>query len=111
MVASDIIVTKAGPSTIIEAAIAGLPMIISDRIPGQETGNVQLVVDNDAGIYAPKPEKVADTVALWLSEGEERLAKRSENAKRIAYPNAVWDIAESVWEWAHKPNISTTQVS
>jgi len=111
MVASDIIVTKAGPSTIIEAAIAGLPMIISDRIPGQETGNVQLVVDNDAGIYAPKPEKVADTVALWLSEGKERLAKRSENAKQIAYPNAVWDIAESVWEWAHKPNISTERVS
>jgi len=111
MVASDIIVTKAGPSTITEAAIAGLPMIISDRIPGQETGNVQLVVDNDAGIYAPKPEKVADTVELWLSEGKERLAERAENAKRIAYPNAVWDIAESVWEWAHKPSIVSSRVS
>lgn len=111
MVASDIIVTKAGPSTIIEASIAGLPMIISDRIPGQETGNVQLVVENDAGVYVPKPEKVADTVALWLSEGKERLAERAENAKRIAYPNAVWDIAESVWEWAHKPSIATSKVS
>jgi len=111
MVASDIIITKAGPSTIIEAAIAGLPMIISDRIPGQETGNVQLVVDNDAGIYAPKPETVADTVATWLSEGKKQLAKRSENARQIAYPNAVWDIAESVWEWAHKPSISPERVS
>lgn len=111
MAASDIIVTKAGPSTIIEAAIAGLPMIISDRIPGQETGNVQLVVDNDAGVYLPKPEKVADTVAEWLSEGPERLAERSENAKRIGHPNAVWEIAEAVWEWAHKPNIETSRVS
>lgn len=107
MAASDIIVTKAGPSTITEAAIAGLPMIISDRIPGQETGNVQLVVDNDAGVYLPKPEKVADTVAQWLSEGKERLAERAENAKRIAHPNAVWDIADAVWEWANKPNIET----
>ena len=111
MVASDIIVTKAGPSTITEASIAGLPMIISDRIPGQETGNVQLVVENDAGVYAPKPDKVADTVALWLAEGEERLAQRAENARRIAYPNAVWDIAEAVWEWAHKPKFTTSRVS
>lgn len=111
MAASDIIVTKAGPSTIIEAAIAGLPMIISDRIPGQEVGNVQLVVENDAGVYLPKPEKVAETVAEWLAEGPEKLAERTENAKRIARPNAVWEIAESVWDWAHKPSIETTRVS
>jgi 1,2-diacylglycerol 3-beta-galactosyltransferase len=111
MVASDIIVTKAGPSTITEAAIAGLPMIISDSIPGQEAGNVKLVVENGAGIYAPKPEEVAGTVALWLSEGEDRLAERAENAKRIAYPNAVWDVAESVWDWAHTPTILTSRVS
>ena len=72
---------------------------------------MQLVVNNDAGVYVPNPEKVADTVAQWLSEGEERLAERAENARRIAYPNAVWDIAESVWEWAHKPSIITSRVS
>ncbi len=111
MASSDIIVTKAGPSTITEAAIAGLPMIISDRIPGQETGNVQLVVENDAGVYLPQPEKVADTVAQWLSEGSEKLAERAENARGIARPNAVWEIADSVWEWAHKPSIQKTSAS
>jgi 1,2-diacylglycerol 3-beta-galactosyltransferase len=105
MAASDIIVTKAGPSTIIEAAIAGLPMIINDRIPGQEVGNVQLVVENDAGVYEPKPEKVAATVAEWIAQGPEHLAERTANAKRIARPNAVWEIAEEVWKWAHKPVI------
>lgn len=110
MAASDIIVTKAGPSTIIEAAIAGLPMIISDRIPGQEVGNVKLVVENDAGVYEKKPDKVAETVAEWISQGSEKLAERTANAKRIARPNAVWEIAEAVWEWAHKPAIET-QVS
>jgi len=108
MAASDIIVTKAGPSTIMEAAIAGLPMIISDRIPGQEVGNVKLVVENDAGVFEPKPEKVAETVAQWLSESPENLAQRTENARRIARPNAVWEIAEAVWEWAHKPAIETS---
>ncbi len=111
MAACDIIVTKAGPSTISEAAIAGLPMIISDRIPGQETGNVKLVLENDAGVYLPKPEKVVSKIIDWLGEGPEMLAKRSAKARRIARPNAVWEIAEAVWDFANKPNIARTQVS
>ena len=72
MAASDIIVTKAGPSTISEAAVAGLPMIISDRIPGQETGNVRLVTESGAGVYLPKPEKVAERIIEWLQEDPEQ---------------------------------------
>ena len=111
MVASDIIVTKAGPSTISEAAIAGLPMIISDRIPGQETGNVRLVLENDAGVYLPKPDHVVNKILDWLEEGPERLQRRASNARRIARPDAVWDIADAVWEWANKPNIASPRVS
>lgn len=105
MAASDIIITKAGPSTISEAAIAGLPMIISDRIPGQETGNVRLVIENNAGVYLPKPDKVADLVVEWLEEGPERLRQRAANAKRIARPDAVWEIADAVWDWANRPKL------
>ena len=105
MAACDIIVTKAGPSTISEAAIAGLPMIICDRIPGQESGNVRLVQDNDAGVYLPKPDDAAAQLEAWLAEGPAALKRRSENARRIARPQAVWDIADAVWDWAQKPHI------
>ena len=111
MAASDIIVTKAGPSTISEAAIAGLPMILSDRIPGQETGNVRLVIENDAGVYLPKPERAAELVVEWLDEGPERLRQRAENARRIAKPDAVWEIADAVWDWAHRPKLSRSNGS
>ena len=111
MAASDIIVTKAGPSTISEAAIAGLPMIISDRIPGQETGNVRLVTENRAGIYLPKPEKVAERIRQWLAEGPETLRQRAENARRIARPDAVWEIADAVWDWANRPKFACSRVS
>jgi 1,2-diacylglycerol 3-beta-galactosyltransferase len=87
---ADIIVTKAGPATITEAAIAGLPMILMDAIPGQETGNVTYVVENDAGAWAPEPQQVADV----LQE------QKIKNAKSIARPEAVWDIADTVMEWA-----------
>jgi 1,2-diacylglycerol 3-beta-galactosyltransferase len=105
MTASDILVTKAGPATISEACIAGLPMILNDAIPGQETGNVDFVVNNRAGVYAPGPQAVADVVQRWLAEGTEALQHRAQAARRIARPNAVWDIASEVWEYAHQPLI------
>lgn len=78
MAAADILVTKAGPATITEAAIAGLPMILSDAIPGQEDGNVTYVIESQAGAYCPKPPLVAETVAQWLHEGPDALRQRSE---------------------------------
>ena len=109
MSAADVLVSKAGPATICEACIAGLPMILYDAIPGQETGNVEYVVDNDAGVFAPSPREVADAAQAWLAEGAAGLRQRSENARRIGRPNAVWEIAEEVWEYAHKPPVTTNR--
>jgi len=87
-----------------------LPVIIYDAIPGQETGNVDFVVKNDAGIFAPSPEQVASAVSHWLAEGpaglaKRSLAKRSANARELGQPDAVWTIADEVWEYAHRPPI------
>ncbi len=111
MAASDIIVTKAGPATISEAAIAGLPMIISDRIPGQETGNVRLVTENNAGVYLPQPQQVADCIVEWLNDDPQKQQQRVENARRIAEPDAVWKIADAVWDWANRPKLSSSATS
>ena len=46
MSASDTIVTKAGPGTIAESLICGLPVLLNGFIPCQEAGNVPFVVDN-----------------------------------------------------------------
>ena len=46
MVACDAIVTKAGPGTIAESLICGLPIMLNGFIPCQEAGNVPFVVDN-----------------------------------------------------------------
>lgn len=42
MVAADILVTKAGPGTIAEAAAVGLPIMVTSHLPGQEAGNVDI---------------------------------------------------------------------
>jgi 1,2-diacylglycerol 3-beta-galactosyltransferase len=106
MAAADILVSKAGPATISEACIAGLPLILYDAIPGQETGNVDFVVENGAGVFAPSSQAVTDAVWQWLAEGPAGLKRRSDNARRIGHPNAVWDIADEVWEYAHHPPVS-----
>jgi len=103
MAAADILVTKAGPATISEACIAGLPMILYDAIPGQETGNVDFVVNNGAGVFAPSAHEVTTAMREWLAEGAAGLKRRSDNARRIGHPDAVWDIADEVWQHAHKP--------
>lgn len=107
MAAADVLVTKAGPATICEACIAGLPMVISGYVPGQEDGNVSYVVENGAGVYAPTARGVAQTVEGWLAEGPPGLARRSEAARALGRPNAAWDIAEEIHAQAFKAAIRT----
>jgi len=93
MAASDVLVTKAGPSTIAEALAMGLPMIISGYIPGQEDGNMKIVVRGQAGMYAPKPKQMAYTLREWLTSGAETLAELAGNARKLGRPNAADNVA------------------
>ncbi|CAE5980149.1 unnamed protein product [Arabidopsis arenosa] len=96
MGACDCIITKAGPGTIAEALICGLPIILNDYIPGQEKGNVPYVVDNGAGVFTRSPKETAKIVANWFSNNKEELKKMSENALKLAQPEAVFDIVKDI---------------
>jgi 1,2-diacylglycerol 3-beta-galactosyltransferase len=92
MQAADLLVTKAGPSTIAEAINSSLPMILYGRLPGQEDGNVSFVVEHGLGVWAPGPSRAAEAAARWLDEPE----KRNEAAaacRRIARPDAAGSVA------------------
>jgi hypothetical protein len=43
---ADVIITKAGPGTISEALICGLPMVLNAFVPCQEEGNIPYVTEN-----------------------------------------------------------------
>lgn len=93
MRAADILVTKAGPSTISEAFIVGLPIVLFDCIPGQEDGNVQYVVRHGAGAWAPHPDQVVAVLRDWLSDPERR-RQAAAASKRLARPEAAGQIAD-----------------
>ncbi|HLV36105.1 MAG TPA: glycosyltransferase [Spirillospora sp.] len=111
LAATDILVTKAGPASITEATIAGVPMILYDAIPGQETGNVDFVVSNEIGAFAPTPRQIGDTVTRWLAEGPEGLHRRSQRARAFSRPNAVFDIAAEIWQYAQSAPILTDRLT
>jgi len=88
MRAADCIITKAGPSTISEALVSGLPLVITSAIPGQEEANVDYVVRSGAGIYTPTPEKAV--VALReLIASPETLERMRKAAWQLADPQAA----------------------
>ena len=97
MAAADILVTKAGPGTISEALIAGLPIIIYSRLPGQEDGNVFYVVNHKAGVWAPHPERVVAAIQEWILDPPKR-QKAVEACLAIAKPDAAVKIAGIIAE-------------
>jgi 1,2-diacylglycerol 3-beta-galactosyltransferase len=95
MRASDILLTKAGPGTISEALIAGLPIILYHRISGQEEGNVSYVIDGGAGIWAPEIKDIIETLRFWLQNPANR-EEAAGNAIKLARPNASREIAREI---------------
>ncbi len=93
MRASDVIITKAGPGTICEALACGLPVILSAFVPGQEEGNVTFVKENDVGALAYDSLELVNMLRRLIKPGSQVLQKQLDNAKRIARPNASFDIA------------------
>jgi 1,2-diacylglycerol 3-beta-galactosyltransferase len=92
MRACDIVVTKAGPGAIAEALATGLPLIITGFLPGQETSNVDYVVDSGVGAFAPKDSDLLDEVRV-LAEGGPTWQEMSRKAQELAHPYASSDIA------------------
>lgn len=110
MAACDCIVTKAGPGTIAEALISGLPILLSGYIPGQEEGNIPYVVDNEVGEYNADPAAIATIVARWFGPEHEKLTAMSGKARAMGHPQATFDIVNSITELldaTRRPNNQT----
>lgn len=96
LLASDLLITKAGGLITSESLACGLPMIIIDSISGQESGNLQFLLNNHTAVEAKTNEELLKTVRLWLSEDQAQLKRYAENAKRLGKPSAAFQIAQSM---------------
>lgn len=62
MAASDIIVTKAGPGTLMEALVMRRPVIVTEAVGLQEHGNIDFVRDHDLGFFCPTTDRIIEAV-------------------------------------------------
>jgi 1,2-diacylglycerol 3-beta-galactosyltransferase len=102
MRAADILVTKAGPNTLAEAFVTGLPIVLYTALPGQEEGNVTHVVDNHAGLWAARPEEAALAVDRLIRNPKSR-ETMAANARALGKPDATEQIARHVSNLAPEP--------
>jgi len=94
MHAADWIICKAGGLIVSEALACGLPLVLIDVLPGQETGNAAYVVDGGAGEHAESGIAALEVMYHWLDRDGALLAERARNARRLGRPRAAHDVAE-----------------
>jgi UDP-N-acetylglucosamine:LPS N-acetylglucosamine transferase len=62
MAASDIVVTKAGPGTLMEALVMRRPVVVTEAVGTQEQGNIDFVLNYELGAFCPTNERVIGAV-------------------------------------------------
>jgi len=98
MHASDLIICKAGGLIVTESLACGLPMILIDIIPGQETGNAEYVTALGAADLAETPVAVLESLSHLIKHDQTLLKQRVENARRIGQPRSAYKTAAILFE-------------
>lgn len=92
MAAADLVVSKPGGLTSSECLARGVPMLIIEPIPGQETRNADYLVERGAALKANSLPVLTTKAAALLADAPRR-AGLAAAASRIARPRAAWDVA------------------
>jgi processive 1,2-diacylglycerol beta-glucosyltransferase len=90
-----VLVSKAGGLTLAEAFCSRAPVVIHDVLAGQETGNLEYVLQHEAVAYACEPAALVRIVAELLDNTAAR-ARLAECGARLARPDAARDIATRI---------------
>jgi 1,2-diacylglycerol 3-beta-galactosyltransferase len=95
----DLVVTKAGPGTIAEAACCGAPMLLTSYVPGQEAGNAELVARAAAGRALPGVRELVAEIGRLRQDPAAVDAMRTASA-RMSRPGVAADIATLIADLA-----------
>jgi processive 1,2-diacylglycerol beta-glucosyltransferase len=93
MAAADLLITKPGGLTISEALSAGLPMIVTQPIPGAEERHVRYLEQQGVAVPAKTLEEIPQLVTRMLSKPE-TLAEMSRRQRDMSRPDAAHAIAQ-----------------
>lgn len=70
----------------------------------QEAGNVPYVVENGCGKFSKSPKEIANIVSQWFGPKMDELKAMSQNALKLARPDAVFRIVQDLHELVRQRN-------
>lgn len=95
MDAADCIITKPGGLTTSEALAKGLPMLMTNPIPGQEDRNVEFLLNAGAAVKVSKTFPIDDALnQLFMTDT--RLKVLSESIQLLQKPNSTQDLVDFI---------------
>ena len=103
MAASDVIISKAGPGTIMEAVAMRRPLIITEAVGIQETGNIDFVVNNRLGYFCPDPRQGCRIINDLAASGDFVFS-----TDKIPPNNGSARIATMIFQQLHASSVQKT---
>jgi 1,2-diacylglycerol 3-beta-galactosyltransferase len=94
LLASDLLVTRAGPGMIAEGLACGCPLLLTGYLPGQEEGNLSEVIGRALGRYVPSPQELVRAVEDWFAMPAAERLEANARARAAATPAAAFTIAD-----------------
>ena len=105
--AADLVVSRAGASSISEFCLIGKPVILvpsPNVAEDHQTKNAMALVAKDAALYVKDADAPAEVIALAIKtvKDDERLAALGANIKKLGLPDSADIIADEVIRLARK---------
>jgi processive 1,2-diacylglycerol beta-glucosyltransferase len=91
-----LVISKAGGATVQEAIAAGCPMIMNQVAPGQEEGNADLILRNEAGALAENADAVVAAVERAFADDGAVWKQWSQGTAQMSRPRASFDAANFI---------------
>ena len=88
---SDLVISKPGGLTTTESLASGLPIIVINPIPGQETENAEFLEEKNVGIWLRKNDNIEEKL-YNIFNNPSVLRKMKINARLLAKKNSTADI-------------------
>jgi processive 1,2-diacylglycerol beta-glucosyltransferase len=92
---ASLLISKPGGVTSAEAMAAGLPMLLIRPLPGQESGNTDVLVRHGAAVHI-RHDRDVEPMVTALMKNDELFDMMRERAEALGRPDAALRIAEAV---------------
>jgi UDP-N-acetylglucosamine:LPS N-acetylglucosamine transferase len=95
MAASDVLAGKCGASYSMEAVLMAKPFIVTQIGAPSERPNMNYIVDNGFGWYAPTPSRFADLLQQLISDPALH-SRVKDSLDQVSRRNGAEDVADTV---------------